>query len=389
MKKSVVDAASNLGDSISSKIGVIKLPWIIRMILAICWDLFDISTRVIVVWILGTFFPPLKWFIRGVLDMLLVVNGVVLWGAVGFIEFAEGLGEGFMYDLIPILSVGGVISRYRDRKKTGGEAIKIRDSIARLRNAAETEFPMAVVFTLLGFLFTGVTWWFGAISLSQTIGILILFVFAGFLIRYLGEIEIPEGVMVGAISIVGLILVLSVGAFSYNRFLKSPEDFRIEVWNQMKEQGDFQYKAAETLDVVAEKIHGTTGGIIDGAKEKFSNWWNAQEKRVRASEKNRKLEKPIEKKEENTQVSKAEENRSKKEAAELKLSPALSRLYRSNYVLDRAKELRGGKISFWQTLSLWTFGIMLFLTALLYRPRRSSQITPGLRAPDDSVDEWI
>ncbi|MDP3762979.1 MAG: hypothetical protein Q8Q97_02810, partial [bacterium] len=98
--------------------------WGSRMVISALWDFIDTATRILFL----PFYlvvPGLALFVRTPLDFILAFFGMMLWGTPGLLqstEFVFGVvpGFGWVFDLLPMLSITGFIVRKQERAKETG-----------------------------------------------------------------------------------------------------------------------------------------------------------------------------------------------------------------------------------------------------------------------------
>lgn len=191
----IIDFIGRLADWVHSWTGV-YLPWWLRILIAIFWDIIDISLRIIF-WFLPLIFPFIGDLPGMLLDLVLAFFGAILWGRIGVAQLAEVLIApipvvGYILDLIPVLTIAGFIYRNRypqieRRIEMKGRGIEMSGNFRRL----------------------------------------------------------------GLLIVTGLFSI-SVGmAFYY--YFQSPETYRKEAWVQIKKEGTIAGKAGEISDKALDK----------------------------------------------------------------------------------------------------------------------------------------
>lgn len=347
--------AGEAADWIHSYIGA-WLPWWVRCVIAGFWDAVDTATRIFF-WPLFFAFPGLGPVVRGVLDAILVFFGVALWGAPGllqtfevFMEFIPGVG--WMVDLMPMLTIAGFVARRREREESRTETAAEDYTLA----AHGGRFPMQLLGGILGAVLWFFLWWFGAMSFWWWLLIIPVGVGLGYGFNWLQWYGVSARFFrVAAILAVAAVLVSGAIA-GYYHFFTSAEDYRQEAWQILKEEKDPQLALAEQKDKFGEQVKGVSeaagratrslgkfgGRAAVDVLEKFN-----PETPILQDLKSLALKalKP-----ELTPVPQATTTPTKETAAtqeiakRLKLGPSQEALYWSDYVLDRAREIRDRQV---------------------------------------------
>lgn len=365
------------------------LPWGVRIAIAIFWDGIDTAIRIFS-WPLFFLLPGVWHVVRGVLDFFLALLGTVLWGSPGLLQPLESiLGHfpafGWFIDLIPMLTVAGFIARRRETESETEEP-------SRLPRAAERSvIPMPgleILLAMVGFLVGLVTWLSGLTSVVWMLWFPLLGVAAGLLVRLFRGMEIPPRFLKSsavAISIFLLGLAVIMGVLAATR---PPESYRLAAWNQLVAAGDPEVTKAKGKDDTAKTIGAITegiSGVLRGAGETIAGALEKKTFRSPLLEKGRKAlvealtpEEPPEEPAEKPAEKKAESG-IPQELAEL--GPAQRELYRSPYVLERAKLIANRPIAPLLTVAFLLLGILgLIGLAAVAQTTRPRGPRPG---PDD------
>lgn len=360
----LIEVIRGLAQSFYSKTGE-RMPWWTRIIIALVLDVIDIGIRVIF-WPAFLFFPFISHPVRMVLDLILTVIGTALWGSIGLLQsFDIFLGSipvlDLIFDALPILTISGIIARSRERKtrqhtslvETQGGYMWILGGLVGCIVGAGLSYAGLVPL-----------WWIGIFAF--------LGLFAGLTIQYEG-FGIPERFYVVAL-ITAIALFLVVAGWGTYVSYTSPESYRERAWKDLTQKGDYRIALAKKADELGKSLKignllpGDTKKIREGAVGFLEEYTKpsgiplveALRKGVikgLKSEPEKKLEtagEPQEKKKEpETPLAKPNEN--------LKLGSAQLALYGSDYVLERAKEIKTENLSFWTKIIVLIGGFAAYL----------------------------
>lgn len=389
IKHGLFEAVGHAADRWSEKLGVHNWPWIIRFLISIAWDfLVDIPVRLIF-WIPGLFIPFLLRFVRSMMNIPLFFLGFTLWGASGFLELLEVFGDGFLSDVIPMLTVEGIIDRFR------GGARKIEPSIPAAtktlpRKAAERKgVSVEAIAGLFGILLGGGLWWLGYIGFFSAIGLAILIAIGGFLLRAVSATHVPVAIFQALLAILVVGVIGSVGRLVYLNFTTT-EDYRLVAWNQLRAESNVMIAAAEKADAISESLSGATGGLLDKARKGVVEGLKDHKFGIRGLDELFKSAPKEERAQETKETKTPQVARVEDEIRELKLGSMQAKLYRSDFVRDRAVAIRDGIVSFWWTVFFWAVGLLAFVFAAFFMEGQEVSEAPCVEPEDeDRIDDWI
>ncbi|MEK7784114.1 MAG: hypothetical protein AAB658_01655, partial [Chloroflexota bacterium] len=176
-----------------------RLPWGVRLAIAVFWDLIDIGTR-IVFWPLIFLVPGAMFAVRAVLDFFLVLIGSGLAGRTGLLQAMEVVfgaipGFGWMFDLVPMLTIAVFIRRRMER-----ETQQLTPAAAgEYLPAAQERMtpPMVLLFGFGGVFLWFTLWWFEQVSFLSVVFFAVAGAVLGFILPFLREIELPPRLRVG------------------------------------------------------------------------------------------------------------------------------------------------------------------------------------------------
>lgn len=367
-------------------------PWGTRLAIAIFWDFcVDTPTRLIAGMLTG-FFPGIMAAVRFPLDVVLAVFGTALWGAHGLLqglEMGAALipGVGWIVDLLPMLTIAGFLARRREEEQ---------DVVEHTYIAPHKGDPMGWITALLtgvGGLFLGlILWWTGWIDFMSIFWFALAPAAASFVFRLVAWLKVPRIVyQIGGGILAGL-LIIDVLALV---FWPGLESYRMQAWKSLQEESFFalEVKAAKAADALGKKIRlgdllKKDGSIVESARSKIADtlegggvkseevpeilagsggersdtsyatdvmrWLG---KKIRPSEPQReapqKAPAPVA----------TDRTAAEKQAQELGYGPLQTRLYTSDIVLARAREMRESRTS-WLWTGFWVFGGLLVLVGL-------------------------
>ena len=235
--------------------------------LAVClfWDfLVDIPLRILS-WPLDFLMPGVVHLARSGLDFALTFIGVMVLGREGLLQILEGIwslipGVDWVLDLIPMLTVGWYV-KYRG---TAGEEEEVNNS-GRFQSPVAKGGSMMVGFAV-GALVGIVGWFVGLLSMWQGVTTTVV---VGALVALSALLGLSgqgwwKPVTGGAATLFALLCLWFVlGASSESS--KSLDSFRESAWGVLVEEDDPMLKAARVADK-AGKVLGAEG-IVEGAKE--------------------------------------------------------------------------------------------------------------------------
>ncbi|MDP3785090.1 MAG: hypothetical protein Q8R12_03375 [bacterium] len=323
--------------------------------------------------------------------------GVILWGATGFLELLEYWGDGVLSDLVPMLTLEGFIARRRER---GEEPVEFKPEavIETLPSASGRGGIGIEVICGAGGAFLGLLLWvLGIATFWWMIGLALLGAALGFFLRVSDQIEIPRAWLVGAAAVVGVLLVLNLGNLFRLGLFTRAEDYRAEAWQFLKSEGDVRLVVAERIDKLGAAAGLGTGetNIVASGREIAASLLEKQKGfGVPALDDLKgwalgKLKPPVpQPPSKETEPAPSETTRLEGEIKTLGLGALEARLYRSDFVLERAAKLRNGKVSFWWKVALG-LGMILGLTVALLFRQSGGIVAPINPGPGPAPDPYM
>lgn len=365
----LVSALSDYADVVHHFIRADRLPWGLRLAIAILWDVFDTAFR-IASWPFLFVLPGITHAVRGLLDIALVGGGVALWGAPGLLQASEFIfdvlhvipGAGFIFDLVPVLTISGFVSRRRERESS--TAVHPKPVAERMLPAArKKESGMEIIFGLIGLVIGVIGWFAGLVSGSWVFGLAIIGALVGLVIRVARFSPIPPAFLRIAAIVFGVLLAVNLSFLGGYYWFASEEGYRPAAWDALVQEGNPWVALAQRADSVGEaipteEITGAIKSFFAEAIKKHKGFGIPALDRALGELKGEKKE--GEKKE-------APSGDVSKFAAEIKarkLGRVSGRLYASDYTLERAKQMREREIRFyanWLYVTGGAFGLVVLI----------------------------
>lgn len=379
--------------------GLRQLPRWAQFLIAALFDAIDIGIRLFL-WPFFLLFPMFAHPARTTLDVVLTILALRLWGSAGLIHASEiAFGWmpviGFAIDLVPMLTVAGIIEWLLSLRYEGGEA-QTHTPPETTSTTQERSLPMIeIVWGLGGFVLWGILYWLGVVPGSwfwlMTLGA------AGmrFALRLASIILIPSTVFIAIALPIGIFLMADLIALGVFKFALGPEDYREMAWHELKRQGDLRIGIAEKADATGEKLglkdiseaakrEGET--LIQYGRGKVADALESGESTgIPVLDDATKLlgrlvrPKPVEQAPAGTKTEEriGEVDRTKQDAVRLGLGWVQTALYRSDFPLERAEQIRSRRTSPLRTLAMIVGGIFGFL--MLFRVRQDRTLRPQRR----------
>lgn len=347
-------------------------PWWTRAIIALCWDiLVDIPTRIITGLFIG-FFPGIMEAVRFPLDVILTLFGTALWGSHGLlqaIEVGAGLipGVGWIIDLLPMLFIAGLFARRREQEEEAGTR-RVTPPLPQ-----EGVGLMVAVFLsgIVGLMVGIVLWWFEWIEVFSIIWVILGSSGAALVPPLARWIPVRRGLLVGiGILLLGIVAVNG----SLLVFWPGAESYRKHAWEKLIDEKDLRIFAMRQADKIGKAVDisalkDVPGSLIADARKNLAA---ALEKTGEGEPEDepylvsfgkwlgKNIIKPEEKKKESPKPS-PEPKLLQKDVERLGLGPAQASLYRSDFVLERAKEMRENVVGWFRTAVIWLGGLLAFI----------------------------
>jgi hypothetical protein len=377
-QRGLFDSIGAIADSLNHSLGLDRVPWGWRMVIAFFLiDVVDIALRAITLPLLFAF-PIASYAAHIVFNTVLAFACAALWGAPGLLHLIDvlfgmvpGIGGDILLDILPIASIAGFITLWRGEEKT---------AMAVGRQGG----------SMIGFTLWGITsvamWWFGCVSIfsygwiaATAIMFLVLSSAANVSPRGVACILLAVVIMIGFYF--GYLSIISLESYREKTWimLDNAGDSRIVAARKTDEVGEFANRSLETAFKAAKTATNTVSGaagkigsevgkkigsVLKGVKSdvpawnKFAMWlgnkMDYEEKKSSVSAPSAlEVVKPIEKAQVLEKVVLTITVNGKQ------LSPREVELYKSDYILQKAGEIRVGQIC-------WAKNILILLCGLLF-----------------------
>ncbi len=369
-----------------------RLPWGVRLAIAVFWDLIDIGTR-IVFWPLIFLVPGAMFAVRAVLDFFLVLIGSGLAGRTGLLQAMEVVfgaipGFGWMFDLVPMLTIAVFIRRRMERETQQFTPTAAGEPLPAAQERMTP--PMVLLFGFGGVFLWFTLWWFEQVSFLSVVFFAVAGAVLGFILPFLGEIELPPRLRVGSMVFTGGLLVLSLTMLAYYGW-GSPEDYRRAAWGALVDERDGRVGFARKADELGQVLTGEGVSEITAFDRELLKEALKRHKGFGVpfldDLKKKLVEGPKQKPAPAAQATpqeQAREARTQQEVSELKLGRMQRMLYGSDYVLSRAKTMRESRVSFWRNTSLGLAGTFVLITLVAFIPSSGQRPRP-VHAPDSNL----
>ena len=369
-----------------------RLPWGVRLAIAVFWDLIDIGTR-IVFWPLIFLVPGAMFAVRAVLDFFLVLIGSGLAGRTGLLQAMEVVfgaipGFGWMFDLVPMLTIAVFIRRRMERETQQFTPTAAGEPLPAAQERMTP--PMVLLFGFGGVFLWFTLWWFEQVSFLSVVFFAVAGAVLGFILPFLREIELPPRLRVGSMVFTGGLLVLSLTMLAYYGW-GSPEDYRRAAWGALVDERDGRVGFARKADELGQVLTGEGVSEITAFDRELLKEALKRHKGFGVpfldDLKKKLVEGPKQKPAPAAQATpqeQAREARTQQEVSALKLGRMQRMLYGSDYVLSRAKTMRESRVSFWRNTSLGLAGTFVLITLVAFIPSSGQRPRP-VHAPDSNL----
>lgn len=373
-------------------------PFGIRMAIAVLWDFVVDTPLRIAAWFIPV--PFVVEAIRFPLDVILALGALMLWGSPGLLQ-TGGIIIGFVpivgraVDLLPILTIAGFVARRRGKEDATEHNATLEASHLSLEDSAMmimVPFLTGLVGLIAGF----ILWWNGVIDFTSILWTTLCPAGAAFVLRLARSVPVPRGLLVGIGGVAGgLLLIVGVGLGCFSILLPA-ESYRETAWKEFVDAKDFRIIAATQADKIGKVVDITAleqsaGSLVENARRKLAEKLEGGAQTPEEEEpyavsvgkwlsRNVIAPKPPDKKME-AQKTKPEPAALKKDIGRLQLGPARASLYRSDFVLKRAEEMRENTVWWFRTAAFWLIGILGFVVTfglLQNREQNRERIEPTM-----------
>jgi len=382
--------AKETAETLHERFGA-HLSWRTKFLLAIAIDLMDILMAAFFFWAPGIHF---------VVNAIQFFIGLSLFGITGgliqILELVVGLSPiiGTVIGAMPMLTIACAITYGMERAeaKTDKPAIMPAMGDDAMRTFLAGLSGIGVWF---------VCWKYGWVDIGSVGWFFISFLAGGFLLRFARNCSQYWGASV----ILGVIMLLCLVVNIWLSWsIPDAEKYRDEAWKQLHEAKDYRVTAAQNADSLQQSLdlkglQEQAANIVHQAREKLADAM-LQKKApaqiltvdvdIKRLEKNRSggrtlvqdavqwtaenIVKPSEAPKQPEK--KASDPQVEADAERLKVGPVQAKMYREEFVLDRAKELREKDKENLLAYRLWLLGLLVF-TGVFGTMQYQAEMHPG------------
>lgn len=365
------------------------LPIWLCFVISITWDGIDIYTRLLT-FVTALFVPVVGDFVGSILDIALVFLGAMLWGRTGLLQSVEFFSDfvpiiGPLTDFLPTLTIAGIICM---RKQ--GKLESFNFSSTERGTQGGSMVTGAVLGAFSGFLGGGILWLSGYIDLPSVLLVILVCLVFGMLLMVFRSLRIPQGFWALLCIVDALVLLAGIGGYIYFTYGTSADDYRDVAWQAVVEEKGPQITMARKLDELrdsfdidikagaekAKEVAKSTRETIAEKMEKHdfevpvlnaASRWLAQIVRPAEPSAEKKAEDSVEEELQKAQQEVSIEQH--KEDVKRFGGPRQAKLYRSDFVLERANYVRNEKINLMESVCFWSGITLIFLLLLTFSGR--------------------